>query len=387
MKLLKRTPIILLMALSVCGTSCSQTDVNLAPEMTLSLETENAGYKADGRFVYVDAPGEWTLSLLPLKDSDDISWASLNKTSGCGKAAVVLSYEYNGGEEPRSLNVCLSDGWSTVTCGFVQKGISFDPEPPDRAPSWMELPEVNSTVTYYNHSFRYNGESYRNYSIGWSAPNRLSLWVAYPLCGFYTAKKVSRQDDWNFDPDVPVSQQANLTRSYSGSYDRGHQLPSADRLVCREANAQTFYFTNMTPQSSSFNQGVWGNIEGTVNGWSGKSDTLYVITGCLMKTNPSTTSDAAGNMCPIPVGYFKGILRYSKSGTQGWGGYTGIGIYLEHFKTYRSHTLSKEMVMSLSDLEKMLGYTLFTNLSDKIGDENAKKVKSQNPMDVGFWGL
>lgn len=106
-----------------------------------------------------------------------------------------------------------------------------------------------------------------------------------------------------------------------------------------------------------------------------------------MKTNPTTTSDAAGNMCPIPAGYFKGILRYSKSGTQGWGGYTGIGIYLEHFKNYRYSTLSKEMVMSLSDLEKMLGYELFANLPDKIGEENAKKVKSQNPVDVGFWGL
>lgn len=387
MSILKHIHAILLTALSVCGTSCSQTGVNLAPEMTLSLETENAGYKADGRFVYVDAPGEWTLSLSPLKDGDDVSWASLNKTSGNGKAAVVLSYEYNGGENPRSLNVCLSDGRTTVTCGFVQRGISYEPVPPDKAPSWMELPEINSIVTYYNHSFRYNGESYRNYSIGWSAPNRLSLWVAYPLCGFYTAKKVSRQDDWNFDPNVPVSQQANLTRSYSGSYDRGHQLPSADRLVCREANAQTFYFTNMTPQSSTFNQGIWANIEGTVNGWSDKSDTLYVITGCLMKTSPSTTSDAAGNMCPIPAGYFKGVLRYSKSGTQGWGGYTGIGIYLEHFKNYRYPTLSKEMVMSLSDLEEIVGYELFVNLSDKIGEGNAKKVKSQNPVDVGFWGL
>lgn len=370
------------------GISCTRTgSQEITGELDLALETENAGYKADGRFVYVGAPGEWRLSLSPLKDGDDISWASLNKTSGHGDATAVLSYEYNGSENPRSLNVNLSDGKSSVTRGFVQRGISYETEKPAEAPVWMELPEVTSSVVYYNHSFRYEGDTYRNYSFGWSAPNRLAFWVAYPLCGFYTAKKVGRQDDWNFDPNVPVSQQANLTKSYYGSYDRGHQLPSADRLVCREANAQTFYFTNMTPQGSTFNQNIWGAIEGTVRAWSESSDTLYVVTGCLMNDKPSVTSDAAGNMCPIPAAYFKGILRYSKAGTQGWGGYTGIGIYLEHFKTYSRMELTKDMVMSLSDLEKKLGYKLFVNLSDKLGEENAVKVKSQDPADIKFWGL
>lgn len=370
------------------GVSCTQAgQPDITGELSLTLETENAGYKADGRFVYVKASGDWQLSLSPLVEGEDISWASLNKTSGHGDATAVLSYEYNGGDNPRSLNVNLTDGRSTVTRGFVQKGISYEPEKPEKAPAWMELPELTSSVTYYNHSFRYDGDSYRNYSFGWSAPNRLAFWVAYPLCGFYTAKKVGRVDAWNFDPDVPVSQQANLTRSYSGSYDRGHQLPSADRLVCSEANMQTFYFTNMTPQSSSLNQGLWGNIEGSVRGWSDKCDTVYVVTGCIMSDNPSVTSDAAGNKCPIPSAYFKGVLRYSRSGTQGWGGYTGIGIYVEHFKNYKSQNLSREMVLSLSELEKRIGYKLFVNLSDKIGEENAVKVKSQNPLDVGFWGL
>ena len=386
---MKRLTTILLTALSVYWVSCTRTDgqENVTGELSLTLETENADYKADGRFVYVKAAGDWQLSLSPLVEGEDISWASLNKTSGHGDATAVLSYEYNGGENPRSLNVCLTDGISNVTKGFVQRGINYEPVVPDKAPAWMELPEVNSSVTYYNHSFRYDGSTYRNYSFGWSAKNRLAFWVAYPLCGFYTAKKVSRKDDWNFDPNVPVSEQANLTKSYSGSYDRGHQLPSADRLVCRDANAQTFYFTNMTPQGSTFNQNIWGVIEGTIRAWSESSDTLYVVTGCLMNDKPSVTSDAAGNMCPIPAAYFKGILRYSKAGTQGWGGYTGIGIYLEHFKTYSRMELTKDMVMSLSDLEKKLGYKLFTNLSDRIGEENALKVKAQDPTDIGFWGL
>ena len=386
---LKRILCALLMILPAYFLSCTQTGSSPSGgNLVLSLETENASYKADARFVYVKAQGEWTLKLDKVNADDDISWAKLSRTSGNGDCTAVLSYDYNGKEEVRSLNVVLSStSGESVTCGFVQKGISTDPEVPDVPPCWLELPQITSQVTYYNHNFRLDGTTYRNYSIGWSSPNRLSLWVAYPLCGFYTAKKVGRQDLWNYDPAVPVSQQANLTHSYAGSYDRGHQLPSADRLLCREANEQTFYFTNMTPQSSGLNQGLWQKIEGTVNGWSSRCDTLYVITGCVMQGSSLSTNDASGNSCPVPSAYYKAVLRYSKSGTQGWGGYTGIGIWIEHFKNYKSESLSRDMVMSISDLEKKLGYKLFVNLDKEMGADFAVRIKSQDPLDVAFWGL
>lgn len=373
--------------LSACFVCCTQGELSSSDAVGLTLETENADYREDARFVHIEASGQWTISLKAVNEGDDISWAGLNKTEGRGNATVVMSYSYNGSEQPRSVNVCLSCGNQTVIKGFVQKGITRDEPEIIEVPGWMELPQQQPSLGYYNHSFRYDGKTYRNYSFGWSANNRLALWVAYPLCGFYSAKKVSRVDAWNFDPDVPVSQQANLTSSYRGSYDRGHQLPSADRLVCRDANAQTFYFTNMTPQRSTLNQNLWQQIEGTVNGWGNQSDTLYVVTGCVMSENPGTTTDASGNVCPLPQAYFKACLRYSRSGTQGWGGYTAIGIYVEHFGKYSSGTLSREMTMSITQLEDKLGYKLFVNLDKALGEDIAKKIKSQNPSDVKFWGI
>ncbi len=41
----------------------------------------------------------------------------------------------------------------------------------------------------------------------------------------------------------------------NGRYDHGHICPSADeRQVSAVSNKQTFYFTNMQPQYSTFNQ-------------------------------------------------------------------------------------------------------------------------------------
>lgn len=388
---MKHSAKILLPLLAVLCFSCTKPQEEETPEVKigLRLETENASYQKDGRFVYVEANGPWTLALEAVGEGDT-SWASLTATSGTGNKNVVMSYDYNGSDDARSLSVVLtgSDG-STVTKGFVQAGITSGPVAPEKVPGWLELPQETSNLRYYNHSFSYEGSRYRNYSFGWDAPNRLSLWVAYPLCGFYTKKNVDRSKDaWGFDPNVPVSEQANLTSSYRGNYDRGHQIPSADRLVSSQANAQTFYFTNMTPQRDVFNQGVWGNIESKVRGWISNSDTLYVVTGCVMDGKSGSTTDAAGNKCPLPAAYYKAVLRYSKSSTVGISGYSGIGIYLDHNGNYSSkQSLSSDMVMSLSALESKLGYKLFVNLDTVLSPETATRIKNQNPENVNFWEI
>lgn len=366
--------------------SCTKSQEEGSFRLGLKLETENASYQKDGRFVYVEASGAWTLALEAVGEGDT-SWARLDKTSGTGDRTAVMSYDYNGSEDARSLSVVLKgeDG-TTVTRGFVQAGIISDPVAPEKRPGWLELPQETSDLVYYSHSFSYEGSRYRNYSFGWDASNRLAQWVAYPLCGFYTKSNCRRTDAWSFDPNVPVSEQPDLSSSYRGNYDRGHQIPSADRLVCSQANAQTFYFTNMTPQRAAFNQGVWGNIESAVRNWSSSSDTLYVVTGCVMDGKSGSTTDAAGNTCPLPAAYYKAILRYSRSSTVGYGGYCGIGIYLDHSSGY-GETLSKKMVMSLGELEKKLGIKLFVNLDTVLSPETASRIKSQNPTSVNFWGV
>lgn len=67
--------------------------------------------------------------------------------------------------------------------------------------------------------------------------------------------------------------------TFATTYNRGHQLPNADRKVSSLANKQVYYYSNMTPQIASFNSPIWAALEGNVRTKWICSDTLYVVTG------------------------------------------------------------------------------------------------------------
>ena len=120
--------------------------------------------------------------------------------------------------------------------------------------TWAELPAKvdNSNYQYVTHYGLLNNKTLRNYSICFDKTKKAALWVAYPIHDVYTTKNIpDRTNRWAFDPTIPISAQANCVEySYKGSYDRGHQVASADRVCTDEMNAQTFYMSNMTPQAS-----------------------------------------------------------------------------------------------------------------------------------------
>ena len=146
----------------------------------------------------------------------------------------------------------------------------------------------------------------------------VSVWVAYPLCKMYTVKNVDREDAeiWDRDPYLGSNSSAPFG-GYGGDYDRGHQLPFADRSCCLEAGMQTFYGSNMTPQDNTLNTGIWAAFENKVRTWANSSDTLYVVTGCVVKNPLGYTTDSSNKRMTVPSAYFKALLKYSKASTLG----------------------------------------------------------------------
>lgn len=341
-------------------------------------------------WVIVTAEGDWTLSL-EFSDGDQ-DWARLSANRGTGSiSTIILDYDAfpkteDGGE--RSLRIVLSSKGQSASCTVVQtsKAAGEDDNLPDDVSGWMEMPETYGSLSNHYHSFEYKGTRYRNYSFGWDAENKVAHWVAYPLCKLYTVKNVDRTDAWNYDPKVPQNEQPVLFKGFYGSlYDRGHQLPSADRLCCYEANAQTFYFTNMTPQIDKFNQRIWANLEDKVRVISGKCDTLYVVTGCVISDDPSYANDNNRNNVAIPEAYFKALLYYNKSNSSiGVGGFQAAGWYLEH-RSYATDNVDASMLKSIDELEELTGMDFFVNLPGKIGEKGAAAVEAEDPSNVSVW--
>jgi endonuclease G len=349
---------------------------------------------AGEQFIEIKAAGDWTLSIDFPSGTGQWCMVTNSKTQGTGNAYIVLKTYANLETEDRTATIVLESGSERIYQDITQKGKSTtDPDPgtdPEPTPlgNWLELPEIISQdgQKVISHSISIvagnTNRTVRSYSMLFDTKEKIAYWVAYPLHNSYIGS-AGRSEGWAFDPALPQSEQGNFTSGfpslgYSG-FDRGHQIPSADRTITRAANEQTFYYTNMTAQNSTLNQGVWANLEDQCRSWMPKYDTLYVVTGALLKTagnNEEVThmKDHSNNQIAKPNYYYKVLL--GKSGNT----YKSIGFWFEN-KSYQSNKNFINYAKSVRDIEKLSGFNFFSNLPQSTQDEVESAFKAQD------WGL
>ena len=375
--------------MAICALLTVSCSVPKDSTLEVSIKNTTVTPLKGQQFVSVKCSGEWTLTLVSPDEEEDVDWAQLSVTSGVGnKSNVILTYDSNDAQASRTLTIVLDNGAKSAFRTMTQRAMGEAPEPeePD-APTnlektnWLELPAMtDSNLGYYSHSFKMNGKTYRNYTFGWSQKDRVALWVAYPLCKLYTSGSAGRTNAWALDPLLGNNSAAPFG-GYCGDYARGHQLPSADRQCCYDANAQTFYGTNMTPQLNAHNEGIWSSLENKVRNLANASDTTYVVTGVIVSSSSKTEKDSYGNSVTVPDAYFKVLLRYSKSSTLGQ--WNAAAFYLEH-RSY-SGGIGKEHSMSVDELEAKTGFDFFANLPAKVGADQAAKIEAVDPSTVALW--
>ena len=298
---------------------------------------------------------------------------------------IYIYFDKNSSGKERSAEVSVefSDG-NQYTGYFTQ--LSYDTSVAMER-EWAELPVCKNENDYiFNTHYGKLGikDNARNYSYCFDPSVRASLWVAYPLHSSHMSGEGNRDySSFGYDPMVSTSDQANLYKSYNGWYDRGHQIPAADRKCSQEMMDQTFYATNMTPQQGNFNQNKWGVLEGRVRNMV-CSDTLYVVTGAYFdgghdSSIESQTTDRSGNVCPTPTYYYKALLRTKKGNTglridevKDANAVRGIVFWLKHANTGESTSITNADCISISELEEKTGFTFFPMLDDSIEE----KVKS-----------
>jgi endonuclease G len=355
-------------------------------ENALTLANPVVAAKEGSQYLTVEATGNWTLTIdyADLASEEDLpeEWVSLSAKEGkAGSKKVVLGWTRNYDEDQRSCKIVLSVGRDDVVLEFTQRGVKQNNHVAglhsDPVPGWLELPATDDPNLYFfTHDMQHGGVTKRNYSFYLDPQACLAIWVAYPLNN-NLAGSGSRTDKWALDPKVPREFQPVIFSGFKGGYDRGHQLPSADRLTSG-ANEQTFYGTNMTPQKGELNQKAWASLEGKVRTWSNQFDTLYVVTGCDLNGYRDYAYDNDGKAIPVPVGYFKALLGFKKSGTIGnstkQGGYTAIAFYFNHEYYADSEIMGQSM--TIDDLEDQMGIDFFPNLEARVGKDLYTKIES-----------
>lgn len=388
---------VVMLALSSCG-SGGKEDV-LPP----TVEVKTAVVEAGGysQFIYVKASSSWRITITSVDGGEPVDWIIADPSSGSGDMDVTLKVEENKSEKERSAVITVenSAGKASKTISQKAKGSEVKPDPTPSGGNlspktgWMELPAIPEGMDAFTHSMTVGSVSTRNYSFLWDYSNLVAPWVAYPLCKWNIGNNIKRTNAWGLDPLLPEGKQPVLFRGFSegnnGWYARGHQIPSADRLTSYESNSMTFYGTNMTPQiQDGFNGDIWATLEGKVRSWANSSDTLYVVTGCVIDYKDGETVkyalDNYGKKVTVPTAYYKVVLRYMKNSTVGYSGYSACAVWLDH-KVYSTKNIDSKYSMSVKDLEKKVGMDFFVNLPAVVGEEMAAKIESEDPSKVSWW--
>ena len=224
----------------------------------------------------------------------------------------------------------------------------------------IEIPAHSSSDQIVKHKY---------FTLKYNEENEQADWVAYRLSSDMLLGKTQRSN--NFRPDPAVTTGSADSSDYSNSgYDRGHLCPAGDMKVSSEAMSETFYYSNMSPQTASFNRGIWENLEEKVRDWAVQNDEIYVVTGPVLAQGIEGKIGKDG--VSVPKYYFKVILDDKEPELK------AIAFILPNEGS--KEPLAK-FAVSVDQAEKFTGFDFFPTLPDDIEE------KLESELDMSKWGM
>lgn len=226
------------------------------------------------------------------------------------------------------------------------------------------LPEnADPEAYYYTSSFdfawpEYDGDDqiveHLAYTLSYDEKREQPQWVAYKLTADQlSGDRVRRTDNFREDPLINTGS-ASLADYKSTGYDRGHLAPAADFAWSLESMKESFYMSNMSPQTPGFKRGIWKVLEEQVRDWATEHEELYIVVGPIYRGKVATVGK---NKVAIPTAYYKAILDISPPGIK------AIGFIMPNAKSKEE---LETFVVSLDEIEKQADLDLFPILPDDL---------------------
>ena len=200
------------------------------------------------------------------------------------------------------------------------------------------------------------------YTLAYSEADEQAYWVFYHLTPELINGAQSRTDDFRADPSVSTGS-ASLDDYKGSGYDRGHLCPAADMTLNKTSMSETFYLSNMTPQTHGFNAGVWSRLETKVREWALQYDGLYVVAGGILTEK---LGSIGANEVTVPKRFYK-VIYDEKNGM--------IAFIIPNESS--SLTLDK-FAVSVDEVEQLTGIDFFSGLDDKTENPLESDVNASN---------
>jgi endonuclease G len=169
---------------------------------------------------------------------------------------------------------------------------------------------------------------YTHFSVVMCSDRRLAFVTAVNIDGRKSVPLDRGRDTWRFDPRIAASDQADdalYKETGENFFDRGHLVRRLDpcwgsAATVQQANDDTFYWTNCSPQHWSFNQGetMWNGLENYIlQNTDAENIRCTVFTGPVFRAD-----DYEHRGVQIPNDYYKVVVLRTRTGRLLASGYT-----------------------------------------------------------------
>lgn len=230
-----------------------------------------------------------------------------------------------------------------------------------------ESQSMIETGNHYPTSYKFNSCQdssniihHQFYSLSYNEKAEQAEWVSYKLTSHNFSENIERTNDFREDPMV-LKGSASPGDYHGSGYDRGHLVPAGSMKMNESSMSESFFMSNMSPQSASFNRGVWKRLEGKVRYWSENNDSILVVSGPILD-NPIST--IGKNKVFVPRAFYKVLVSYKE------GKAMGIAFLIPHEKSDKS---LYSFATSIDSIETLTGIDFYCKL-----DESTQSIAESN---------
>ncbi|MDD3875164.1 MAG: DNA/RNA non-specific endonuclease [Bacteroidales bacterium] len=209
---------------------------------------------------------------------------------------------------------------------------------------------------------------------------KLAKWVVHMLTGEIINGRVSRSNDFRNDPLIPNAgvegdyfiriPKEDGRFEYDGfGYDRGHLAPSADFRWSETALSESYFYSNISPQTSDLNRNKWAEIEGFFRAYiyNNPENSLFIVTAPVLRSDLPRIERGV-NRLPIPEYHYKIAVDLKKK--------IGVAFLMPQVNlTYPIDWYAA----SIDSIEALTGINFFANLTA----EDETLIESQ--YDLSKW--
>lgn len=233
------------------------------------------------------------------------------------------------------------------------------------------------------------------YALVYDESHEQAKWVAHMLLPDVATGAEGRTNDFRPDPliktgsaededyAIKVKMPDGKTKTEGFGYDRGHLAPSADFRYSKKALSESYFYSNMSPQTPGLNRGKWADLEDAMrSACIAHASPLFIVTGGVLHPHLKKL-DQGKNKVSIPEHYYKVVLDLEHG--------EAIAFVMPNSKCEQS---IQHYACTIDSVEKITGLNFFHKLDNPAEQameslyhidywfQQAKKSSDVEPLDA-----